>query len=311
MEVLVTGGAGFIGSHLVDELLTIGNKVKVLDNLSSGNLKNLEQHKGDPSFQFLKGDIRSEEDVKKAIQEVDAVFHGAAITSVPASMKDPELTKEVNVNGTISLLERSLTEEVKRFIFASTCAVYGETEDLPISEDSPLKPTSPYAESKIAGEEKCREYGEREGLKTVILRYFNVYGPRQRGGRYAGVISKFLKRLEEDKPPIIYGDGNQTRDFVYVEDAVNATLLILQRKGAPSQTFNVGSGEAVSVNELYETLSNILGKPEIKPIYKDSRPGDIRHSWADLTKAEKELGYTPKVSLEEGLEKLIKKRGVF
>lgn len=305
MRVLVTGGAGFIGSHIVDSLLSNDHKVKVLDNLHSGNAENLREHKNNPSFEFIKGDLRDEEDVKKSVKGVDAVFHEAAITSVPVSVKNPELTREVNVKGTSNLLEECLKEKVRKFIFASSCAVYGEAENIPIDEGSSLKPSSPYAESKIAGEKEV--FGKLEGNEpaAVVFRYFNVYGPRQGGGRYAGVILKFLERLEENKSPEIYGDGEQTRDFVYIDDIVRANLLALERSDFDARVFNVGTGNAVSINELCDVLLEITGKTDLKPVYKESRPGDIRHSRADLTRLEEELGYRPEVSLRSGLKRLI------
>ncbi|KXA94355.1 hypothetical protein AKJ37_07685 [candidate division MSBL1 archaeon SCGC-AAA259I09] len=307
MKILVTGGAGFIGSHLVDQLLSEGHEVKVLDNLHSGNVDNLKQHREDPSFRFIKGDIRDDSDVRKAVKGVEAVFHEAAITSVPISVENPELTWEVNVDGTLNLIEKSLAEDVERFVFASSCAVYGEAEDLPIGEDSKLKTASPYAESKIAGEEKILQKQEEQGLNPIIFRYFNVYGPRQGGGRYAGVITKFLKRLDNGEPPIIFGDGEQTRDFVYIKDIVNANLLALEKRQTRERIFNVGFGEEVSINKLCEMLLKLTGKSDLEPVYKEARSGDIRYSRADLTRIRKDLEYNPKIPLKEGLRKLIEK----
>lgn len=308
METLVTGGAGFIGSHLVDELLARGHEVKVLDNLHSGSLQNIRNHMENPSLQFLKSDIRNKTEVEKAIRGVDVVFHEAAITSVPTSVKDPQLTEEVNLEGTRNLLKQSLAEGVERFIFASTCAVYGEAENLPIKENSQLKPISPYAESKLAAEKECIKFTKQERLKTVILRYFNAYGPRQGGGKYSGVISKFIERSETGETPIIYGDGKQTRDFVYVKDIVKANLLSLDKREAVGQVFNVGSGKGISIKELLKTILELTERSEIKPVYEDPRANDIRHSEADLSKINKKLGYEPQTSLKEGLKELIESR---
>jgi len=301
MKVLVTGGAGFIGSHLVDKLMLDGHEVVVLDDLSSGSLKNIEHHLDEPGFRFVEGDIRHPRTVEKTLEGVDAVIHEAAIASVPLSMKNPALTNEVNIFGTLNLLEASLRVKVKRFVYASSCAVYGAASELPISEDVPLKPLSPYASSKLAAEERCKVFHENYGLETIRLRYFNVYGPRQAASEYAGVMLKFLERIRRDQPPVIFGDGEQTRDFVYIGDVVEATLLALDREGAAGEVFNIGTGEATTIKKLCEIFLKLTGKTHLKPIYMDVKPGDIRHSQADITKAMKLLGYRPKVSLERGV----------
>lgn len=308
---MVTGGAGFIGSHLVDGLLLKNHEVAVLDNLYSGNVQKLRKYEKNSSFKFFEGDIRNEEDVEKAVEGTDVVFHEAAITSVPLSMKKPELTEEVNVEGTVNLLEKCEETGVRKLVYASTCAIYGDVENLPVSEDSPPKFNSPYAKSKFIGEKKCREFENEGDLETVILRYFNVYGPGRGGEKQGGVIYRFLKRLDKGKPPVIYGDGNQTRDFVYVEDVVRANILALKNKGISGQAFNIGSGRAISINELLATLLDVTGLNELEPTYEESRSGDIRHSRADLSKATKELDYTPTISLEEGLRKLVEKEWDF
>jgi len=297
---LVTGGAGFIGSHVVDRLVLDGHEVVVLDDLSSGNLENIRHHLDEPGFRFVEGDIRHSRTVEKALEGVDAVIHEAAIASVPLSMKNPALTNEVNVLGTLNLLKTSLEVGVKRFVYASSSAVYGTPSKLPISEDALLKPISPYGESKMAAERHCQTFYEVYGLETVRLRYFNVYGPRQTG-EYAGVMIKFLKSIRRDQPPVIFGDGEQTRDFVYIGDVVEATLLALDREGAAGEVFNIGTGEVTTINRLCEIFLELTGKTHLKPIYADAKPGDIRHSQADITKAMKLLGYRPKVSLELGV----------
>jgi len=305
MKVLVTGGAGFIGSHLVDGLIARGHSVTVLDDLSSGTMDNLKTHKGKSTFQFIQGDIRDAGAVKRALAGVDAVIHEAAMISVPLSIKNPEFARSVNVDGTLALLKASLGHGVKRFVFASSCAVYGEQAELPISEDAPLQPLSPYASSKLAAEKNCLAFHERDGLDTVCLRYFNVYGPRQTFGEYAGVMMKFLERLRSDQQPIIYGDGEQTRDFIFVGDVAEATLLALERKGVAGEVINIGTGEATSINKLCEVFLRLVGKSELKPIYEVPRSGDIKHSLADITKAKKILSFKPKTSLEEGVTKLL------
>lgn len=308
MKILVTGGAGFIGSHLVDKLLEDGHNVKVLDNLHTGDIENVKRHNDSSSFQFLEGDVRNRKVIREAVQGVQAVFHEAAITSVPASVENPDLTREVNLEGTENLLDESLSEGVEKFIFASTCAIYGEAEKLPISENSKTKPDSPYAESKLKAENKVKNIQEKNGLDTVIFRYFNVYGPRQKGGRYAGVINKFLERLTNNQPPIIYGDGEQTRDFIYIKDIVKANMLGLEKKEISGEEFNVGTGKAVTINRLCNILLDLMGKTELEPVYRETRPGDIRHSMADLSKVSKDLGFRPEFSLEEGLRLLIQYR---
>lgn len=304
MKVLVTGGAGFIGSHLVDGLLARGHSVTVLDKLSSGTMDNLKTHTGKPAFRFIQGDIRDAEAVKRALAGVDAVIHEAAMISVPLSIKNPEFARSVNVDGTLTLLKASLGHGVKRFVYSSSCAVYGEQAGPPISENAPLKPLSPYASSKLAAEKNCLAFHEREGLETVCLRYFNVYGPRQTFGEYAGVMMKFLERLRSDQPPIIYGDGEQTRDFIFVGDVAEATLLALERKGVAGEVINIGTGEATSINELCEIFLAAAGNTGLNPINKSPRAGDIRHSQADIKKAEKLLGFKPRVSLKEGVKRL-------
>jgi len=305
MKVLVTGGAGFIGSHIVDKLMLDGHEVVVLDNLSSGNMKNIEHHLDGSGFRFVEGDIRQTRAVEKALDGVDAVIHEAAIVSVPLSIKNPALTNEVNIFGTLNLLEASLRARVKRFVYASSCAVYGAVSELPINEDAPLRPLSPYASSKLAAEEHCKAFYENRCLETVRLRYFNVYGPRQAAGEYAGVMLKFLGRIRGDQPPIIFGDGEQTRDFSNVSDVAEATLLALNRESAAGEVFNIGTGESKTINRLCEIFLELTGKTHLKPIYADANPGDIRHSRADIKKVMKLLGYRPKVSLERGVREFL------
>lgn len=254
MKVLVTGGAGFIGSHVVDKLMIDGHDVVVLDNLSTGNMSNFEHHLNESRFHFFKGDIRQVLTVEKAIDGADAVIHAAAIVSVPLSIENPVLTNEVNVLGTLNLLEASIKAKVKRFVYVSSCAVYGDAAKLPIDEGALVRPLSPYASSKLAAEEHCTVFFENHGLETVRLRYFNVYGPRQAASEYAGVMVKFLERIRRDQPPIIFGDGEQTRDFVYVDDVVAATLLALNRDGVAGNVFNIGTGEVVTINKLCQVF---------------------------------------------------------
>lgn len=305
MKVLVTGGCGFIGSHLVDVLLAKGDAVTVLDNLSSGTLDNLKTHMDNPTFQFIQGDIRDITVVEKALTDVEAVIHEAAIVSVPLSIENPALTNDVNVRGTLNLLEASAKAGVKRFVYVSSCAVYGDPAKLPINEDVPPNPLSPYASSKLVAEEHCTDFFENHGLETVRLRYFNVYGPRQAANEYAGVMVKFFERIKEDQPPIIFGDGEQTRDFVYVSDVADATALAMSRDGVAGNVFNIGTGESVTINRLCRIFLELTGKEHLKPTYLEARPGEIRHSQADITRATKILGYRPKVTLKMGVGEFI------
>jgi UDP-glucose 4-epimerase len=302
---LVTGGAGFIGSHMVDRLVRKGCEVVVLDDFSSGSQKNLGSHIGKSNFRLIKGDVRNKTITRRALENVDAVFHFAAIVNVDFSVKNPLLVNEVNVKGTLNLLESCLKSKVKQFIYVSSCAVYGEPEYFPIDESHPTRPLSPYGVSKLAAEHYCQVFCRIHGFKTVILRYFNVYGPRQSKGPYSGVISKFTEQLRQKKVPVIFGDGTQTRDFVYVDDVVNATLKVLDCKKCAGEVINVGSGKETSIRELYNILLKIFGMRNVKPKYCSPRAGDIKRSYADLGKAEKLLRYKPKFSIEDGLRKLL------
>ncbi|MEM2928954.1 MAG: SDR family oxidoreductase [Nitrososphaerota archaeon] len=305
-KILVTGGAGFIGSHLVDELINRGYKVIVLDNFYSGKIENLRKNLKNKNFKLIKGDIRNIKDVKKAIKNVNAIFHLAAIVSVPLSIKNPILVNEVNVIGSLNVLKIAIEENVDKFIYASSYAVC-EAENLPIKEEDKLNPLSPYASSKISVEYYCKVFYKAYGLKTICLRYFNVYGPRQKTGEYAGVIPIFIQRIKNNKPPIIYGDGKQTRDFVYVKDVVDASIKALEKEEAVGEIFNIGSGEAITINQLAETLLKILGKEKLKPIYEKERIGDIKNSYANIEKAKKILGYKPKYTIIDGLKEMLKK----
>lgn len=305
VKVLVTGGAGFIGSHLVDRLIECGYKVTVLDNLFKGKYDTLARHKSNPNLRFYEGEIRNKEDLRNALKGMDYVFHLAAIVNVPLSVENPLLVNEVNVNGTINVLEESCKADVKRLVFGSSCAVYGEPAYMPVDEDHPTKPLSPYGVSKLAGEHYCRVFYESKGFETVCLRFFNVYGPRQDGGPYARVIHQFIDRLKHGEQPIIFGDGRQTRDFVHVEDVVEACLLSINREECVGEVVNIGSGVETSINELAETMIRIFGLYNLEPKYLEERAGDIKRSCASLVKAEKILGYRPKTSLRDGLRKLI------
>jgi nucleoside-diphosphate-sugar epimerase len=304
-KVLLTGGAGFIGSHIAERLLADGHSVVVLDNLYAGKLQNLKHCSDDPNFRFIKGDIRDKKTVDGAMAGVDAVIHQAAITSVPLSIKNPKFVYSVNVAATMSLLESCVKNEVARFVFASSSSVYGAAKKMPVSENAPTRPLSPYGESKLHVEKYCQKFWDEHGLETVCLRYFNVYGPRQTAGQYAGVISRFFDRLRNKLLPIIYGDGEQTRDFAYIDDVVEATILALDCEKAAGKILNIGTGKATSLNQLSRTFMKLMCCSNVKPKYVAPRAGDIKHSLADITKAKEILGYRPKVSLEQGLKKFI------
>jgi len=303
-NILVTGGAGFIGSHIVNRLLNNGFEVTVIDNLSTGRLEKID-YNDRPNFHFIKGDIRDFDLIKGVVIDIDAVFHKAALVNVVYSFKDPLTTHDVNVRGTLNLLKTCLNSDVKRIIFASSASIYGETNVLPIREDIIQKPMSPYAVSKLAAENYAKLFFRAYGLETVCLRYFNVYGPKQESSPYSGVTPIFINRALHEQPPVIHGNGEQTRDFVNVQDVVDANMLALWSKNAVGEVFNIGTGTPTSIDQLAKTILQILGKESLKPIYTDSRPGDIPASYADISKARRALGYNPKVTLKEGITKLV------
>jgi nucleoside-diphosphate-sugar epimerase len=306
-KVLVTGGAGFIGSHLVDRLLSEDFEVTILDDFSSGQMQNISFNINSEEFHLVRGDVRDIGLAKKAVEDVDAVFHEAALVDVHLSIQNPILFNDVNLVGTLNLLKASLDSDVKRFIFASSAAVYGDSKPTRKSENTPCEPISPYAVSKLAAENYVKVFSELYGLETVSLRYFNVYGPRQfAGSSYNAVITAFINRLLSGQPPIIHGDGKQTRDFVHVDDVVSANMLALKSKNAVGEVFVIANGTAISVYELAKRLQKITNTEHLKPIFAEPRVGDIRHCSADISKAEKLLGFRPKIRLKDGLSSLVK-----
>lgn len=299
---LVTGGAGFIGSNIVAKLVERGEHVRVLDNFSTGSRTNLETYRND--LHLIEGDIRSYHTVAKAVEDVDFVLHQAALPSVPRSINDPISSNDVNVGGTLNLLHACLEKRVKRFVYASSSSAYGDTEVSPKVETLPPNPKSPYAVSKLAGEFYCRVFYQLHGLETVCLRYFNVFGPNQDpNSQYAAVIPKFLRKMKAGIAPTIYGNGEQSRDFTFVENNVRANLLACESPGVGGKVFNIAVGESYTLNQLVQYLNEILGT-HIEPAYTDPRPGDVMHSMADINAAREELMYKPKVSFREGLERL-------
>jgi nucleoside-diphosphate-sugar epimerase len=297
---LVTGGAGFIGSNLVERLVVAAVEVKVLDNLSSGSLHNLEQFQDD--IDFKQGDLRDLSTLQGMMSGVEVVFHQAALVSVPQSVEDPIEAVMVNDLGTLNVLEAARHSGVRRLVFASSCAVYGDLPQLPKKEEMDTKPLSPYAASKLHGETYTRLYGELYGLETVCLRYFNVYGPRQDpSSPYSGVISIFMDKAARGETVTIYGDGEQYRDFVYVADVVQANLSAAQREDISGVVINVGTGRSVTINSLWKNIAKLAGVPG-EPERTNSRSGDIRQSVAEISRAQKLLDFKPRYTLEEGLQ---------
>ena len=298
MTTLVTGGAGFIGSNLVRHLLEQGERVRVLDDASTGHAENLDGL----DVELVRGDLRDAGTVRSCVDGVELVYHLGAIPSVARSVEDPASTHDVNVNGTINVLRSAGEARVRRVVFASSSAVYGETPGLPRTEDQATTPISPYGASKLAGEAYCRAFSRVFGLETVSLRFFNVFGPRQDpASEYASAVPRFVSRLLDGEPPIVFGDGHQSRDFTHVANVVRACTLAAQAgPGAVGEAINVGCGVRTSVLDLIGTIAGIVGA-EVEPMFAPPRPGDVRDSEASLEKAERLLGYRPAVSVRDGL----------
>lgn len=297
---LVTGGSGFIGSHLVDELLRRGDEVRVIDNLETGRQENLA-HVLD-KITWFKDDIRDLEKIRPHFQGVDYVIHEAALPSVPRSVSDPVTTNAININGTLNVLVAARDAKVKRLVMAASSAAYGDNPILPRVESHMPRPLSPYALHKLTGEYYCQIFYKLYGFEAVPLRYFNIYGPRQNpDSPYTGVLSLFISAYINGQTPTIFGDGEQSRDFTYVGNAVSATLLACSAKDAPGQVINVGVGERFTLNQTIQFLNQIFGKV-VKPKFGPPRDGDVRESHADITLARKLLGYEPKVRYEDGLK---------
>lgn len=303
MRIVITGGAGFIGSNLAEELSKEKDtEIIIVDDLSTGRIENLR--KFNQNIKFVRGSITDLDLLKMIFEDVDYVFHQAAIPSVPRSIKDPIAANNANINGTLNVLVAAKDSSVKKVIYASSSSVYGDTPELPKREDMRANPKSPYAVTKLVGEYYCDVFNEVYGLKTVSLRYFNVYGPRQDPySDYAAVIPRFINMVSENKPPVIYGDGEQTRDFTFVKDVVRANVLAA--KSDAKGVYNIAYGNRISINELANMIMKLMGK-NLKPVHDAPREGDVKHSLGDISRAKKDLGYEPRYSLEEGLKEIIR-----
>lgn len=303
---LITGGAGFIGSHIASALLARGDRVRVLDNLSSGRLENFDGFEvgelgSGSEVEFLQGDIVDAKACERAAEGVQGIFHEAAQVSVPRSVEDPRASYQVNVNGTLNVLEAARASVVEHVVFAASSAAYGESESLPKIETMPTDPVSPYASGKVAGEQLMTVWGRCYGLKTVCLRYFNVFGPRQvDDSPYTGVIALFARAILEGRSARIYGDGLQTRDMTYIDNVVDINLRAMAADVAPGTVINVGGGQRITINELYRCMAEGLGS-SVEAEYVPDRPGDVKHSLASVERAKELLGWTPGVDWREGL----------
>jgi nucleoside-diphosphate-sugar epimerase len=299
---VVTGGAGFIGSHLVETLVARGDRVRVVDSLVTGHQRNLD---GIPGVEFLHGDLADLEVARRGIDGADYVLHQAAIPSVPRSVQDPVTSNRANIDATLNVLVAARDARVRRVVFAGSSSAYGNAAALPKQEDMPTAPLSPYALQKLVGEQYLQLFTALYGLETVSIRYFNVFGPRQDpSSPYSGVISLFITALLANQSPKIYGDGEQTRDFTYVANVVDGVLRACTAEGASGKVINVATGGRISLNELFRTLRDIIGA-SVEPVYLESRAGDVRDSQADITRARTILGYAPVVSFEDGLRRTV------
>jgi UDP-glucose 4-epimerase len=299
-KIVVTGGLGFIGSNLANALYE-NNEVVILDDISTGRMQNIQELIDNQHVEFIKGSVTDFELLIKILKGVDYVFHLAAIPSVIQSISQPQLTNSVNLDGSVNVLVASKENQVKKVIFASSAAVYGNTEIIPIKEDNQTHPESPYGAQKLGGEHYLRVFYEVYGLATTSLRYFNVFGPNQDpGSQYSGVIPKFISAISRNSKPTIYGDGNQTRDFIYVGDVIQANLLAAEISKSNGKTVNIACGMQTSINDLAETIINLMGK-KIEPVHAPQRKGEIFRSFADISFAQQILGFKPSFSLEKGL----------
>jgi len=297
---LVTGGAGFIGSHIAAALVSGGLRVRIIDDLSTGHRENISEIGGD--IDFIQASLTDSKALSRALEDVELVFHEAAIPSVPRSVAKPKETHEASVNATFSLLLAARDQGARRMVYAASSSAYGDQPELPKHEKMRPDPLSPYAVAKLVGEYYCQVFSRVYGLETVSLRYFNVFGPRQDpGSQYSGVISRFIDALLNGKQPTIYGDGEQSRDFTYISNVVDANLKAAESAAAIGQVINIANGERVTINEVFEMVKKLTGRAEIQAEYAPPRTGDVRDSLADLSHARSLLGYSPQVGLEQGL----------
>jgi len=306
MKILITGGAGFIGSHLCDKYVEAGHNVLCLDNFMTGNILNIRPLIHKRNFKLINGDIRDFDLMEKIMPEVDVIFHLAAQIHVDRSVVEPKATYEINVIGTQNVLESARMYDVKKIIYASTSEVYGSAQYAPIDEKHPLEAPHPYGASKIAADRMCYSYLQTYGMNIVIMRLFNVFGPRQKDIGYGGVISIFTRRILNNMPPIIYGDGKQTRDYTYITDAVKAYDLVLKNNKPINEPINFGTGKEVSIINLAEMILDLTGKNGgLKPVHVEPRIGEVKRLIADATKAKKLLGWSPKYDFKKGLKEFI------
>lgn len=298
---LVTGGAGFIGSHIASALAAAGARVRVIDDLSTGYRENLQEIKGD--LDFVQGSLADERTLAKAVEDVELVFHEAAIPSVPRSVENPRQTHVASVESTFSLLLAARDRKVRRLVYAASSSAYGDQPTLPKVETMLPEPLSPYAVAKLVGEHYCQVFTRVYGLETVSLRYFNVFGPRQDpSSTYSGVVSRFISDLLGGKRPVIYGDGEQSRDFTYIENVVDANLKAAESSKGIGQVINIANGKRITLNQLLHELKSLTNKPDVSADYQEPRAGDVKHSLADITRARELLGFEPRVGLRSGLE---------
>lgn len=298
---LVTGGAGFIGSHIASALAAAGARVRVIDDLSTGYRENLQEIKGD--LDFVQGSLADERTLAKAVDDVELVFHEAAIPSVPRSVENPRQTHVASVESTFSLLLAARDRKVRRLVYAASSSAYGDQPTLPKVETMLPEPLSPYAVAKLVGEHYCQVFTRVYGLETVSLRYFNVFGPRQDpSSTYSGVVSRFISDLLGGKRPVIYGDGEQSRDFTYIENVVDANLKAAETSKGIGQVINIANGKRITLNQLLHELKSLTNKPDVSADYQEPRAGDVKHSLADITRARELLGFEPRVGLRSGLE---------